>query len=124
MSPAMFSPMSYTDDRKTSLMTRSLRVAGLTALFVAIAEAALAQDAPVDVPEHTVFVLNTLLFLIGGFLVMFMACVFEMLEAGLVRSKNVTMQLTKNVALFSIAAIGYYVIGFSLMYPGAPEDGV
>ena len=41
-----------------------------------------------------------------------------MLEAGLVRSKNVTMQLTKNVALFSIAAIMYWLIGFNLMYPG------
>ena len=40
-----------------------------------------------------------------------------MLEAGLVRSKNTTMQLTKNVSLFSIAAVGYYVIGYNLMYP-------
>ena len=39
------------------------------------------------VPEHGVFVLNSLLFLIGGFLVMFMACGFCMLEAGLVRAK-------------------------------------
>jgi len=69
------------------------------------------------VPEHGVFVLNSLLFLIGGFLVMFMACGFCMLEAGLVRAKNTTMQLTKNVALFSLAAIGYYLIGYNLMYP-------
>jgi Amt family ammonium transporter len=48
---------------------------------------------------------------------MFMACGFCMLEAGLVRSKNTTMQLTKNISLFSIAAIGYYVIGYNLMYP-------
>jgi Amt family ammonium transporter len=40
-----------------------------------------------------------------------------MLEVGLVRAKNTTMQLTKNVALFSIAAIGYYAIGYNLMYP-------
>jgi len=40
-----------------------------------------------------------------------------MLEAGLVRAKNTTMQLTKNVALFSLAAIGYYLIGYNLMYP-------
>jgi Amt family ammonium transporter len=57
------------------------------------------------------------LFLIGGFLVMFMACGFCMLEAGLVRAKNTTTQLTKNVALFSIAAIGYYLVGYNLMYP-------
>ena len=48
---------------------------------------------------------------------MFMACGFCMLEAGLVRAKNTTMQLTKNVALFSLAAIGYYLIGYNLMYP-------
>ncbi len=36
---------------------------------------------------------------------------------GLVRAKNTTMQLTKNVALFSIAAVGYYIIGYNLMYP-------
>ena len=73
------------------------------------------------VSNHTVFILNTLLFLIGGFLVMWMAAGFAMLEAGLVRSKNVTTQLTKNVALFSIAAIAYYLVGYNLMYPG--EDG-
>ena len=53
----------------------------------------------------------------SGFLVMFMACGFCMLEAGLVRAKNTSMQLTKNVALFSLAAIGYYLIGYNLMYP-------
>ena len=49
---------------------------------------------------------------------MWMAAGFAMLEAGLVRSKNVTMQLTKNVGLFSIAAIMYWLVGFNLMYPG------
>ena len=78
-----------------------------------IASPAFAQQAP----EHSVFILNSLLFLMAGFLVMFMACGFCMLEAGLVRSKNTTMQLTKNVALFSIAAVGYYVLGYNLMYP-------
>ena len=90
----------------------------------------LAQEAAGgEVPAQSVWVFNTLLFLIGGFLVMFMAAGFCMLEAGLVRSKNVTMQCTKNVALFSIAAIGYYVIGYNLMYPlgnwsiGSDETG-
>ena len=78
-----------------------------------IASPAFAQE----VPEHGVFILNSLLFLMAGFLVMFMACGFCMLEAGLVRSKNTTMQLTKNISLFSIAAIGYYAVGYNLMYP-------
>ena len=70
---------------------------------VLLATPAVAQE----VPEHGIFILNSLLFLVAGFLVMFMACGFCMLEAGLVRAKNTTMQLTKNVALFSVAAIGY-----------------
>ena len=85
----------------------------LAIAFGTLATPALAQE----VPEHGVFILNSLLFLMAGFLVMFMACGFCMLEAGLVRSKNTTMQLTKNVSLFSIAAVGYYVIGYNLMYP-------
>ena len=78
---------------------------------------AFAQDVAVAVPTDSVFILNSLLFLIGGFLVFWMAAGFAMLEAGLVRSKNVTMQLTKNMALFSLAAVFYYLIGYNLMYP-------
>ena len=85
----------------------------LAAVFGLLATPALAQE----VPEHGVYILNSLLFLMAGFLVMFMAAGFCMLEAGLVRSKNTTMQLTKNVSLFSIAAVGYYLVGYNLMYP-------
>ena len=70
---------------------------------------AAAEDAPTLVATDTVFILNSLLFLVGGFLVFWMAAGFAMLEAGLVRSKNVTMQLTKNVALFSLATVFYYL---------------
>ena len=78
---------------------------------------AAAEDAPTLVATDTVFILNSLLFLVGGFLVFWMAACFAMLEAGMVRSKNVTMQLTKNVALFSLAAVFYYLLGYNLMYP-------
>ena len=95
-------------------MKRSLIPSTLIAgALMAVASPAFAQT----VPEHGVFILNSLLFLIGGFLVMFMACGFCMLESGLVRAKNTTTQLTKNIALFSIAAIGYYLVGYNLMYP-------
>jgi len=77
---------------------------------------ALAQDAA-PVSADMVWIMNTLLFLIGGFLVFFMAAGFAMLEGGLVRSKNVTMQMTKNVALFSLATIAYWAFGYNLMYP-------
>lgn len=77
-----------------------------------------AQDAEFASLAQTTFIFNTLLFLIGGFLVFWMAAGFAMLEAGLVRSKNVTTQLTKNMGLFGIAAIMYWLIGYNVMYPG------
>lgn len=65
------------------------------------------------------YVLNTLWFVLAGALVMWMAAGFSMLEAGLVRSKNTTEILTKNVALYSIACVMYLLIGYNLMYgPG------
>lgn len=92
---------------------------GLAAAAVAMPTLAIAQDAVpgVNASTDSIFILNSLLFLIGGFLVFWMAAGFAMLEAGLVRGKNVTMQLTKNIALFSLAAIFYYLIGYNLMYP-------
>jgi ammonium transporter, Amt family len=101
-------------------MTISSRICGLTVILTALPGALLAQEAavPAPVPTDVVFILNSLLFLVGGFLVFWMAAGFAMLEAGLVRSKNVTMQLTKNMGLFGLAAIFYYLIGFNLMYPG------
>jgi hypothetical protein len=58
-------------------------------------------EAPPAGTDEVVWIFNTLLFLVGGFLVFWMAAGFAMLEGGLVRSKNVTMQMTKNIALFS-----------------------
>ena len=89
----------------------------LATVATAIASNAAAQEVAVAVPTDSVFILNSLLFLIGGFLVFWMAAGFSMLEAGLVRSKNVTMQLTKNMGLFGFACIAYYLIGYNLMYP-------
>ena len=83
-----------------------------------LATPALAQDAAPQIPDEIGYILNTFMFLVMGFLVMWMGAGFSMLEAGLVRSKNVTMQLTKNIGLVSIAAIMYYLVGYNLMYPG------
>jgi len=101
---------------------------GLTDMSV-MAQEAEATPLGVNAATDTVFILNSLLFLVGGFLVFWMAAGFAMLEGGLVRSKNVTMQMTKNIALFSLAAIFYYLIGYNLMYPlgswsvGSDETG-
>lgn len=88
------------------------------AALTALPSLALAQDAAPGFDEIGPYIMTTLLFLVAGFLVFFMAAGFAMLEAGLVRGKNVAMQLTKNIALFSIASIMYWLVGFNLMYPG------
>ncbi len=62
------------------------------------------------------YVLDTIWLLISGALVMWMAAGFAMLEAGMVRTKNVTAILTKNIALYSVACIAFYLIGYNLMY--------
>jgi len=76
--------------------------------------------AAVD-PEVS-YILNTLLFLIGGFLVMWMAAGFAMLESGLVTSKSVATIAAKNIGLYSIAGLMFWLVGYNLAY-GIPEGG-
>ena len=85
----------------------------LAAALIALPSLGFAQDAevPAATPTETIWILNSLLFWIGGFLVFWMAAGFARLEAGLGRSKNVTMQLSKNMLLFAIASVFYYLIG-------------
>jgi Amt family ammonium transporter len=64
------------------------------------------------------YALDTFYFLVCGALVMWMAAGFAMLEAGLVRSKNTTEILTKNVALYAVACTMYMICGYSIMYGG------
>ena len=65
------------------------------------------------------YALDTFYFLMSGALVMWMAAGFTMLEAGLVRSKNTTEILAKNVGLFAIASIMYMLVGYNIMYGDA-----
>ena len=67
------------------------------------------------------YALDTFYFLMSGVLVMWMAAGFTMLESGLVRSKNTTEILTKNVALYSIACCMYMVMGYTIMYGGTTD---
>jgi Amt family ammonium transporter len=64
------------------------------------------------------YAIDTFYFLVCGALVMWMAAGFAMLEAGLVRSKNTTEILTKNVALYAISCIMYLICGYAIMYGG------
>ncbi len=91
------------------------------AVETAAEAAAPAADA---VGGGTAYIFNTLLFLIGGFLVMWMAAGFAMLEAGLVRTKNTSTQCLKNIGLYSIAGLMFWVIGYSIAYPGFGEGSL
>jgi Amt family ammonium transporter len=70
------------------------------------------------------FSLNTFYFLISGVLVMWMAAGFAMLEAGLVRSKNTTEILTKNIALYAIACTMFLLVGYNIMYVDNTAGGI
>ena len=102
------------------ISSRTVTVAGVLAggaILVA------AGTAWASVPNETQFVLNTFSFLIWGALIMWMCAGFTMLESGSVRTKNASVICLKNIGLYSIAGLAYYLIGYNLMYVGVPEGG-
>lgn len=111
------------------IMKKIRRAAVLVPFVMMAAAGALAQDADMEARlsaleegvagSASAYVDNSYLFLVGGLIVMFMAAGFCMLEAGLVRSKNAAMQSTKNVALYAIAGLMFWIIGYNVAYPSA-----
>ncbi|WP_293949093.1 ammonium transporter family protein [Sneathiella sp.] len=95
--------------RKSTLMKTTATTAAIFALIGA-------APAFAEVETETAYVLNTFSFLINGALVMWMAAGFAMLESGLVRSKNTATICLKNIALYAIAGITFYLVGYNLMY--------
>jgi ammonium transporter, Amt family len=91
---------------------RKLGTAGLVLAALMLAS----TPARAEVSAETAFVFNTFAFLVSGFLVMWMAAGFAMLESGLVRTKNTATICLKNIALYSVAGIMYYLVGYNLMY--------
>ena len=69
------------------------------------------------------FILGSFSFLVWGGLVMWMCAGFTMLEAGSVRTKNASVICLKNIGLYSIAGLAYYLVGYNLMYVGVEEGG-
>ena len=67
---------------------------------------------------ETQYILNSFLFIFSGILVMFMAAGFAMLEAGMVRSSSVATIILKNISLFSVSLLMFYLVGYNLMYSG------
>ncbi len=91
-------------------------IAALGALLAAPG-VAVAQDAA-GVPQESAFVFNSLLFLVGGFLVMWMAAGFTMLETGFVRTRNAAAQCLKGVGIYAISSLAFFILAYNLMYPG------
>ncbi len=73
-----------------------------------------AADSAVD--NETQFIFNTFAFLVWGALIMWMAAGFTMLESGAVRTKNASMICLKNIGIYSIAGLAYFLVGYNLMY--------
>lgn len=90
----------------------------LSGSTIAVFSALVLMSSPASaaVSVETAYVLNTFSFLVHGFLVMLMAAGFCMLEAGLVRTKNTATICLKNIALYSIAGLVFYIIGYNVMY--------
>ncbi|MEO9297186.1 ammonium transporter [Devosia alba] len=125
-----------TGQKTSRRLLGGIALAGLLLTLPALGQDAApaeAAEAAATVSEgvsaDVVFILNSLLMVLGGILVFFMAAGFAMVEAGMVRTKNVSMQLLKNISLFGVACLMYYLIGYNLMYPlgnwimGADETG-
>jgi Amt family ammonium transporter len=82
----------------------------------------ISSSAYAGVDAEVSYILNTLLFLIGGFLVMWMAAGFAMLESGLVTNKSVSTIAAKNIGLYAISGLMFWLVGYNLAY-GIPEGG-
>ena len=90
-----------------------------TAIYFAFAGLGYAETT---VSAEVQYIFNTILFLMSGFLVMWMAAGFTMLESGLVTSKSVSAICAKNIGLYSIAGLMFWLVGYNLAY-GIPEGG-
>ena len=92
----------------------------LSLIFLLNMSSAGMAETTVSAEVQAIF--NSLLFLMCGFMVMFMAAGFAMLESGMVTSKSVSVICAKNIGLYSIAGIMFWLFGYNLAY-GIPEGG-
>ena len=105
------------------LMTKLIkRISAPLLSLIILLNMSSAGMAETTVSAEVQAIFNSLLFLICGFLVMFMAAGFAMLESGMVTSKSVSVICAKNIGLYSIAGIMFWLFGYNLAY-GIPEGG-
>ena len=97
--------------------------AGVWGVIAVLLTCVLPSVANAQVESETQFVLSTFSFLIWGALIMWMCAGFTMLESGSVRTKNASVICLKNIGLYSIAGLTFYLIGYNLMYVGVAEGG-
>lgn len=111
------SPM-YSPLRFLSQPPRLRTIAGLAAIILLMSgTAVLAQDAPAqDISEDLQVALNTLWVMYAGALVFFMNAGFCMLETGFCRSKNAVNLLSKNLIVFALSSIAFWILGFAIMF--------
>ena len=98
---------------------KKMRFFTVLAMFISFPFSSYAETT---VSPEVSFIFNSFLFLVCGFLVMFMAAGFAMLESGMVTSKSVSVICAKNIGLFSIAGIMFWMFGYNVAY-GIPEGG-
>ena len=102
---------------------RRRHYAGFAGIVAVLSACLLPSVAGAAVESETQFVLSTFSFLIWGVLVMWMCAGFTMLESGSVRTKNASVICLKNIGLYSIAGLTFYLVGYNLMYVDVAEGG-
>ena len=114
--------MQFDRSRIAKATFAALLVLGFWAMLPGAAQAAQPDDAVTVSNPDIEFVLSTFSFLFWGVLVMWMGAGFTMLESGTVRTKNASMICLKNVGIYSIAGLSYFLVGYNLMY--VDVDGI
>ena len=106
---------------RRSRATKLVGLAALTLAFLVAMPTLASAQGDAGVSGETQFVFNTFAFLVWGALIMWMAAGFTMLESGAVRTKNASMICLKNIGIYSIAGLAYFLVGYNLMYVGVGD---
>ena len=127
--PSGWAPVPRRDGRRRRLVfaaagpRRQTSVAAKLRRCLAVLCTIAASPALAALDDELQFVLNSFSFLAWGVLVMWMCAGFTMLEAGSVRTKNASVVCLKNIGLYSIAGLTFYLVGYNFMYVGVEAGG-
>lgn len=110
--------------KKSATLWRQFRITAFFATVLFLPSLPACAENATGVSQEMSYILNSFMFLICGVLVMWMAAGFAMLEAGFVRAKNTSVICLKNVVLYAIAGITFYLVGYNLMYVDVGSHGL